>query len=278
MIRFQAIPGATREGKVVRSGFSLNPSTRTLQTEIDIPNSDGHLHPGWYVTVTIAIDRKQVWTLPSNAIGFQGQQNYYVYLEVDGKPVRTPVIIGSSDDTHTEVLKKFAPGANTNDWPELRRHRARPGGQPRRPRRRAACDGGAGEAMRELEGFSAVWGFSPKEFQTRTIALSDKPTAWAMPRVLQWVAALGFSSRVLVTTSSPLAMVIVRGAPGRGSSASPSRRSSRKRFSHLPTVAMLTRSRAATSWLTRPSAQFRTIRARVASRWGLFADFRGGVT
>ena len=117
LIRFQAIPGVTREGKVVRSGFSLNPSTRTLQTEIDIPNADGHLHPGWYVTVTIAIDRKQVWTLPSNAIGFQGQQNYYVYLQVDGKPVRTPVIIGPSDDTHTEVLKKYVPNSNTNDWP-----------------------------------------------------------------------------------------------------------------------------------------------------------------
>ena len=119
LIRFQAIPGATREGKVVRSGFSMNPSTRTLQTEIDIPNEDGHLHPGWYVTVTIAIDRKQVWTLPPDAIGFQGQQNYYAYFEVDGKPVRTPVIIGVSDDRGTEVLKKYAPGANTNAWPEF---------------------------------------------------------------------------------------------------------------------------------------------------------------
>jgi HlyD family secretion protein len=119
LIRFQAIPGASREGKVVRSGFSLNPTTRTLQAEIDIPNADGHLHPGWYVTVTIAIDRKQVWTLPSNAIGFQGQQNYYVYLDVDGKPVRTPVIIGPSDDTRTEVLKKHAPGSNTNAWPDF---------------------------------------------------------------------------------------------------------------------------------------------------------------
>ena len=119
LIRFQAIPGATREGKVVRSGFSLNPSTRTLQTEIDIPNADGHLHPGWYVTVTIAVDRKQVWTLPSDAIGFQGQQNYYVYLQIDGKPVRTPVIVGPSDDTHTEVLRKYSPDANTNVWPSF---------------------------------------------------------------------------------------------------------------------------------------------------------------
>jgi len=117
LIRFQAIPGATREGKIVRSGFSLNPSTRTLQTEIDIPNADGHLHPGWYVTVTIAIDRKQTWTLPSNAIAFQGQQNYYVYLQIDGKPVRTPVIIGTSDDTHTEIRRKYVPNTNTNDWP-----------------------------------------------------------------------------------------------------------------------------------------------------------------
>jgi HlyD family secretion protein len=118
-IRLQAIPGATREGKVVRSGFSLDPSTRTLQTEIDVPNSDDHLHPGWYVTVSIAIERKQVWTLPSNAIGMQGQQNYFVFFEVDGKPVRTPVIIGPSDDRYTEVLKKFSPAASTNDWPEL---------------------------------------------------------------------------------------------------------------------------------------------------------------
>ncbi len=117
IIRFQAIPGATRDGTVVRSGFSLNPSTRTLQTEIDVPNADGHLHPGWYVTVTIAIERKNTWTVPSDAVGFQGQQNYYVYFEVDGKPVRTPVIIGASDDTSTEVLRKYAPGANTNAWP-----------------------------------------------------------------------------------------------------------------------------------------------------------------
>jgi RND family efflux transporter MFP subunit len=116
VIRFQALRGGTREGKVVRSGFSLNPTTRTLQTEIDVPNSDGHLHPGWYVTVSITIDRKQVWALPSNAVGLQGQQNF-IYLQVNEKPVRTPVIIGPSDDTYTEVVKKYSEAANTNDWP-----------------------------------------------------------------------------------------------------------------------------------------------------------------
>jgi multidrug resistance efflux pump len=126
LIRFQAIPGATREGKVVRSGFALNPMTRTLQTEIDIPNAEGHLHPGWYVTVTIVVTRQQVWAVPSNAILYVGQQDYVVFLQIDGKPVRISVIIGPSDDTYTEILRKYVPGdprnppyANTVDWPTL---------------------------------------------------------------------------------------------------------------------------------------------------------------
>jgi RND family efflux transporter MFP subunit len=118
-IRLQAIAGATREGKVVRTAYSLDSSTRTLQTEIDIPNADNHLHPGWYVTVGIAIERKAVWTLPSKAIALEGQHNYVVYIDVNGKPVRTPVIIGPSNDTLTEVLKKYSTASSTNDWPEF---------------------------------------------------------------------------------------------------------------------------------------------------------------
>ena len=49
-------------------------------------------------------------------------------FEVDGKPVRTPVIVGPSDDTHTEVIKKFVANANTNDWPDIRRDRKDPRG------------------------------------------------------------------------------------------------------------------------------------------------------
>jgi multidrug efflux pump subunit AcrA (membrane-fusion protein) len=126
LVRFQAIPGATREAKVVRSGFSLNPTTRTLQTEIDIANADGYLHPGWYVTVSIVVIRKQVWALPSNAILYLGQQDYAIFLRIKGKTVRVPVIVGPSDDSYTEILRKYVPGdprnppyANTVDWPIL---------------------------------------------------------------------------------------------------------------------------------------------------------------
>jgi multidrug efflux pump subunit AcrA (membrane-fusion protein) len=119
LIRFQALAGITRVGKVARTSFSLNPSTRTLQTEIDVPNEDGHLHPGWYTTVTIVIENKQSWCLPTQAIRLQGEQNYYVYLQVDDKPVRTQVIIGISDDTYTALLRKAVPNTPSNAWPRF---------------------------------------------------------------------------------------------------------------------------------------------------------------
>ena len=46
--------------------------------------------------------------------------------QIDGKPVRVAVIVGPSDDTYTEILRKYVPGdpknppyANTVDWPTL---------------------------------------------------------------------------------------------------------------------------------------------------------------
>ena len=119
LIRIQAVPGDTREGTILRSGFSLNPSTRTLQAEVDIPNPRGFLRPRMYVTVTIAIERKNVFTLPSNSVGYGGSQNYFAFLQVGGKPVKTPVLIGPSDDSRTEVLRKRNPDGPADAWIEF---------------------------------------------------------------------------------------------------------------------------------------------------------------
>ncbi len=116
LIRIQAVPGSFLRGKIVRSGFSLNPSSRTLQTEIDIANAEGQLRPGMYVTATIAIDRENVFAVPSSSVIFQGGQSYALDLLVDGKTVRTPVLIGPSDDRFTEILRKKAKAGQNEDW------------------------------------------------------------------------------------------------------------------------------------------------------------------
>src|SRR5205807_282203 len=91
------------------------------------------------------------------------------------------------------------------------------------------------------------------------------PIALAIPRVLQCVAPRGVLSSVRTTTCSISSSVILRGAPGRGSSYRPARRSRTNRVRHLPTVAGVARSRWATPLLSWPSAHASTMRARRAS-------------
>jgi len=52
------IPDRTFPGKVTRIAQALQPGSRTLLTEVDIPNPDGALTPGIYCTVDLHIPRK----------------------------------------------------------------------------------------------------------------------------------------------------------------------------------------------------------------------------
>jgi hypothetical protein len=60
-----------------------------------------------------------------------------------------------------------------------------------------------------------------------------------------------------------------RGAPGRGSSTSPSRRWLRNRVRHLPIVCLVSRNSRATAVLLCPAAQPRITRARAAKAWAV---------
>jgi hypothetical protein len=74
----------------------------------------------------------------------------------------------------------------------------------------------------------------------------------------------GHGSSVAVTTASTCLSVIDRGAPGRGSSKSPSSRLVRNLSRHLHTVAAVIFSRFATASLDSPAPHPNTIRARMA--------------
>jgi multidrug efflux pump subunit AcrA (membrane-fusion protein) len=50
-------PGRSFAGKVTRTSGSLDPNSRTLLTQIDVPNQDGKLIPGMYATVYLQIHR-----------------------------------------------------------------------------------------------------------------------------------------------------------------------------------------------------------------------------
>jgi RND family efflux transporter MFP subunit len=99
--------GGAFKGTVTRTSRSLDPATRTLRTEIDLPNPDRKLLPGMYVDVTVTPQRRNVWTLPESAILTTEEGNYCFRLE-DGKAVRTRLQIGLTGGGLVEVLKKQA--------------------------------------------------------------------------------------------------------------------------------------------------------------------------
>jgi RND family efflux transporter MFP subunit len=71
VIRVPELPDREFSGKVTRIADALQSGTRTLLTEIDIPNPDGALAPGIYCTVELRIPRKTPSLLvPADAIIF----------------------------------------------------------------------------------------------------------------------------------------------------------------------------------------------------------------
>jgi RND family efflux transporter MFP subunit len=116
-IAVQALPGPELAGKVKRNSWSLAPGSRTLRTEIDLPNPDGRLRPGMYVYARINVALPEAWVLPSAALVKQGDVTV-CYLVEGGKAVRTPVQVGRSDAGLSEVRKRAKPGA-AGDWEDF---------------------------------------------------------------------------------------------------------------------------------------------------------------
>jgi RND family efflux transporter MFP subunit len=71
VVRVPEMPNRTFPGKVTMISGALQPGTRTLLTEIDVPNPDGALTPGTYCTVELRIPRRTPsFIVPADAIIF----------------------------------------------------------------------------------------------------------------------------------------------------------------------------------------------------------------
>jgi len=102
------------------------------------------------------------------------------------------------------------------------------------------------------------------------------PCFSASPLVDQWVASGGAFSRVSTTIASTFSSLMVRAAPVRGASTSPSRRSPENRCRHFDTVTGWHPSAAAIELSVSPSAHPSTIRQScgvVVSETGLESFF-----
>lgn len=97
--------GAKIEGKVTRSSWQLNPSTRTLRAAIDLPNPDSKLRPGLYVLAVLTVaDKPDALVIPkSSIVSKEGQPGVFV-VDAESTIVRQAITTGISSGAEIEVL------------------------------------------------------------------------------------------------------------------------------------------------------------------------------
>jgi RND family efflux transporter MFP subunit len=103
VVRVPEMPGREFPGTVTRIADALQPGTRTLLTEIDVPNLDRALAPGIYCSVELKIPRKTPSLIvPSEAIIFN-RNGLSVALVENGIARIRPVTVVRDFGTTVEV-------------------------------------------------------------------------------------------------------------------------------------------------------------------------------
>jgi len=100
-------------GQVARTANSIDPGTRTLLTEVDVPNPSGTVLPGSYAQVHF--DAKlsgQRFSLPINALLFRPEGTVAAVVSSDGHLNMKKIGIGRDLGTTVEVLQGIDPTDN----------------------------------------------------------------------------------------------------------------------------------------------------------------------
>jgi RND family efflux transporter MFP subunit len=107
VVRVPEMPSRDFPGTVTRIADALQPGTRTLLTEIDVPNPDHVLSPGVYCTVELKIPRKTPSLIvPSQAIVFNGDGLSVAVVEGGVARIRAVTVVrdfGKSVEVSTGV-------------------------------------------------------------------------------------------------------------------------------------------------------------------------------
>jgi len=103
IVRVPEMPKRNFPGKVTMIAGALAPGTRTLLTEIDVPNPDGALTPGTYCTVELRIPRRTPsFIVPADAVIFN-QDGLHVAVVENGIVHMHKITITRDFGTEVEV-------------------------------------------------------------------------------------------------------------------------------------------------------------------------------
>jgi membrane fusion protein (multidrug efflux system) len=100
------------KGFIARTSEAVDPSTGTMQLEIDVNNSDRILKPGMFATVTFLLEKKEdALTLPLNVVLNDDKGNFVYKFNPDSTVSKVSVKTGLKEVSIVEILE----GIGIND-------------------------------------------------------------------------------------------------------------------------------------------------------------------
>jgi len=104
-VRVPSFPSEIRKGVVTRTSFMLDAGSRTLRTEVDLPNEDGKLRPGMYAYAKLKVaERQDALSLPKAALLTEGGKTYCYTIESDDVLAKTQIETGIRAGDDVEIV------------------------------------------------------------------------------------------------------------------------------------------------------------------------------
>jgi RND family efflux transporter MFP subunit len=104
-------PKRTFSGTITRTADALDLTTRTLLTEVQVPNPDGALRPGMYLQVKFLFERQVPKVLiPAAALSTRAEGPRLAVLDARNRVHYRTVELGRGFGMETEVLSGLEPG------------------------------------------------------------------------------------------------------------------------------------------------------------------------
>ena len=110
--------GHTFTGKIIRFSRALDTNTRTMLTEVDVPNRDLSLNPGMYAETTIQLQQKSdALILPAQAVvqsgdSSNGNQSYVLVVDATNHVEKRNVTLGIHTSNRVEITSGLQAGDN----------------------------------------------------------------------------------------------------------------------------------------------------------------------
>jgi membrane fusion protein (multidrug efflux system) len=103
------LPGQHFDGTVTRCYWALDRATKTMLTEVQMPNPGGVLRPGMLVNARIGLEKKEGALLVPVAALVKEKANSFVFTVANGKAKKAPVQVGFNDGTNVEIVDGIKP-------------------------------------------------------------------------------------------------------------------------------------------------------------------------